>query len=142
HAFPSELARAVHQRTDGNPLFMVRGVDELVALRVLELEDDRWRLRGPVAEITRAVPESLRALVEQQIDRLQPEAQRVLEAASVLGNEFTIGSVAIGLGAAPLAVEERCDTLAREGQFLSAAGLFALPDGTNVARYRFTHSLY
>jgi hypothetical protein len=142
HAFPSELARAVHQRTDGNPLFMVRVVDELVALRVLELEDDRWRLRGPVAEITRAVPESLRALVEQQIDRLQPEAQRVLEAASVLGNEFTIGSVAIGLGADPLAVEERCDALAREGQFLSAAGLFALPDGTNVARYRFTHSLY
>jgi hypothetical protein len=33
HAFPPELARAVHQRTDGNPLFMVRVVDELVALR-------------------------------------------------------------------------------------------------------------
>ncbi len=142
HAFPSELARAVHQRTDGNPLFMVRVVDELVALRVLELEDDRWRLRGPVTEIRRAVPESLRALVEQQMNRLPPEAQRVLEAASVLGNDFTIGSVAIGLGGHPLAVEERCDALAREGQFLSAAGLFALPDGTNVARYRFTHSLY
>ncbi len=142
HAFPSELARAVHQRTDGNPLFMVRVVDELVALRVLELEDDRWRLRGLVAEITRAVPESLRALVEQQISRLQPETQRVLEAASVLGNEFTIGSVATGLGADPMAVEERCDALAREGQFLSAAGLFERPDGTKVARYRFTHSLY
>ena len=92
HAFPSELARAVHQRTDGNPLFMVRVVDELVALRVLEREDDRWRLRGPVGEIARAVPDSLRALVEKQIDRLQPEAQRLLEVASVLGPEFTIGS--------------------------------------------------
>ena len=142
HAFPSELARAVHQRTDGNPLFMVRVVDELVALRVLEPEDDRWRLRRPVAEITRAVPESLRALVEKQIDRLQPEAQRLLEAASVLGNEFTIGSVAAGLDADPLAIEERCDVLARQGQFLSAAALFARPDGTKVARYRFTHSLY
>src|SRR5262249_24948835 len=30
HAFEPELARAVHQRTDGNPLFMVRVVDELV----------------------------------------------------------------------------------------------------------------
>jgi DNA-binding winged helix-turn-helix (wHTH) protein/tetratricopeptide (TPR) repeat protein len=142
HAFPSKLARAVHQSTDGNPLFMVRVVDELVALRVLELEGDRWQLRGPVTEIRRAVPESLRALVEQQMNRLSPEAQRVLEAASMLGNEFTIGSVAIGLGARPLAVEERCDALAREGQFLSAAGLFALPDGTNDTRYRFTHSLY
>jgi tetratricopeptide (TPR) repeat protein len=66
----------------------------------------------------------------------------VLEAASVLGNDFTVGSVAIGLGGHPLAVEERCDALAREGQFLSAAGLSALPDGTQVARYRFTHNLY
>ena len=142
HAFPSELARAVHQRTDGNPLFMVRVVDELVALRVLELEDDRWRLRRPVAEITRAVPESLRALIDKQIDRLPPEAQRVLEAASVLATEFTIGSVAAGLGADPLTIEERCDALVRQGQFLSAAELFVRPDGTQVARYRFTHSLY
>jgi DNA-binding winged helix-turn-helix (wHTH) protein/tetratricopeptide (TPR) repeat protein len=142
HAFPSELARAVHQLTDGNPLFMVRVVDELVALRVLEPEDDRWRLRRPVGEIGHAVPESLRALVAQQIDRLPQEAQRVLEAASVLGSAFTIGSVAAGLDVDPQAIEDRCDALARQGQFLSAAPLFERPDGTKVARYRFTHSLY
>jgi DNA-binding winged helix-turn-helix (wHTH) protein/tetratricopeptide (TPR) repeat protein len=142
HAFPSELARTVHQRTDGNPLFMVRLVDELVALRMLEPEDDRWRLRRPVAEITRALPESLRVLVEKQIDRLQPEAQRLLEAASVLGNEFTIGSLAAGLVAEPRTIEERCDELTRQGEFLTATGLFVRPDGAQVARYRFTHSLY
>jgi DNA-binding winged helix-turn-helix (wHTH) protein/tetratricopeptide (TPR) repeat protein len=142
HAFPSELARAVHQRTDGNPLFMVRVVDELVALRVLEPEDDRWRLRRPVAEIARAVPDSLRALVGKQIDRLQPEAQRLLEAASLLGKEFTIASVAAGLGVEPLVVEDRCEELARQRQFLAAGALFVRPDGTQVARYRFTHSLY
>jgi tetratricopeptide (TPR) repeat protein len=142
HAFPSELACTVHQRTDGNPLFMVRVVDELVALRMLEQEDDRWRLRRPVAEIARALPESLRALVEKQLDRLEPEAQRLLEAAGVLGNEFTIGSVAAGLAADPLTIEECCDELARHGQFLTATGLFVRPDGAQVARYRFTHSLY
>jgi DNA-binding winged helix-turn-helix (wHTH) protein/tetratricopeptide (TPR) repeat protein len=142
HAFPPDLARAVHQRTDGNPLFMVRVVDELVALRMLEPEDDRWRLRRPVAEIARALPESLRALVEKQIDRLQPEAQRLLDAASVLGSEFTIESVAAGLDVDPVAIEDRCDELVRQGQFLSAAALFVRPDGTNGARYGFIHSLY
>src|SRR5262245_33651660 len=142
HAFPSELARALHQRTDGNPLFMVRVVDELVALRMLEPEDDRWRLRRPVAEITRALPESLRALVETQVDRLQPEAQRLLEAASLLGNEFTIGSVAAGLGADTATIEELCDELTRRGQFLIGERPFVRPDGAQVARYRFTHSLY
>jgi DNA-binding winged helix-turn-helix (wHTH) protein len=142
HAFPAELARAVHQRTDGNPLFMVRMLDELVALRVVEREDDRWRLRRPLAEIARSVPESLRQLVEVQIARLEPDAQRLLEAASVLGTESTVDSVAAGLGADPLAVEERCNELARQGQFLCASPLFVRPDGTKVARYRFTHSLY
>ena len=142
HAFPPELARAVKERTDGNPLFMVRVVDELVALRVLEPEDGRWRLRKPLDEITRAVPESLRLLVEKQIARLEPEAQRLLEAASVLGSEFTAASVAAGLGKDALAVEECCDELARQGQFLAASALYTRPDGTQVARYCFTHSLY
>ena len=142
HAFPTELACAVHQRTDGNPLFMVRVVDELVALRVLEPDDGRWRLRRPLDEIARAVPESLRLLVEKQIARLDPEAQRLLEVASVLGGDFTVPSVAAGLGGDPLVVEDCCDKLARQGQFLAASELFTRPDGTQVARYCFTHSLY
>ena len=118
------LAGAVHQRTDGNPLFMVRVVDELVALRVLEEEDDHWRLTRPVGEIAFAVPDSLRALIEKQIDRLQPEAQRLLEVASVLGPEFTTGSVAAALDLDPLMIEDRCDELARQGEFLSVSKLF------------------
>jgi predicted ATPase/DNA-binding winged helix-turn-helix (wHTH) protein len=142
HAFQPELARAVHQRTDGNPLFMVRVVDELVALRALEEEDGRWRLRTPLEEIAGAVPESLRLLIEKQIARLEPDVQRLLEVASVLGSEFTAASVAAGLGKDSLAVEECCDALARQGQFLAASPLFTRPDGTPVARYHFTHSLY
>ncbi len=143
HAFPSALARAVHQQTDGNPLFMVRVVDELVARRVLEPDDGGlWRLKKPLAEILRTVPESLRALIDMQMDRLQPEAQRLLEAASVLGNEFTSASIAAGLDENPLTIEDRCDSLARAGQFVAGAEPSVRPDGATVARYRFTHSLY
>jgi len=142
HAFQPELARAVHQRTDGNPLFMVRVVDELVALRLLEAEDGRWQLNKPLKEIAGAVPESLRLLIEKQIARLEPEAQRLLEVAGVLGREFTAASVAAGLAEDSLAVEDCCEALARQGQFVAASPLFTRPDGKQVARYRFTHSLY
>jgi len=57
HDFPAELARAVHLRTDGNPLFMVRVVDELVTVGVLADQDGRWRLVAPLDEVARAVPE-------------------------------------------------------------------------------------
>jgi DNA-binding winged helix-turn-helix (wHTH) protein/tetratricopeptide (TPR) repeat protein len=140
--FPSGLARAVHQRTDGNPLFMVRVVDELVTLGVLAEEQGRWGLGRPLDDIAGAVPESLRQLIENQVDRLEPEAQRLLEVASVLGNEFTVPSVAVCLEADLPAVENCCEELARRGQLVAASRLFVRPDGTTVARYRFTHSLY
>jgi predicted ATPase len=97
HGFPAELARAVHRRTDGNPLFMVRVVDELVTVGVLVDQDGHWRMVGPLDEIANALPESLRQLIEKQIARLEPEAQRLLEVGSVLGSEFTVPSVAVGL---------------------------------------------
>jgi DNA-binding winged helix-turn-helix (wHTH) protein len=140
--FPSGLARAVHQRTDGNPLFMVCVVEELITLDVLTEEQGRWKLGKALDEIAAAVPESLRQLIDKQVDRLEPEAQRLLEVASVLGNEFTVPSVAVGLDADVAAVEACCEALARQGQLLGASRLFVRPDGTTVARYHFTHSLY
>jgi DNA-binding winged helix-turn-helix (wHTH) protein/tetratricopeptide (TPR) repeat protein len=142
HGFPAEFTCAVHRQTDGNALFMVRLVDELVALGVLADRDGRWRLVAPLDEVARAVPESLRQLIDKQISRLEPAVQRLLEVASVLGNEFTARSLAAGLDEDPLEVEERCDALAQRGQLVVPTGLFVLPDGTGLARYRFTHSLY
>ena len=142
HDFPAELARAVHLRTDGNPLFMVRVVDELVTVGVLADQDGRWRLVAPLDEVARAVPESLRQLIDKQISRLDPEVQRLLEVASVLGSEFTARSLAAGLDEDPLTVEKRCDALAQQGQLVAPTALFVLPDGTAIARYRFTHTLY
>jgi DNA-binding winged helix-turn-helix (wHTH) protein len=97
----SDLVLAVHQRTDGNPLFMVRLADELVAVGVLVEEAGAWRLGGPLDDVALAVPESLRALIDKQIGRLEPGAQRVLEVAGVLGDQFTAGAIAAGLGDDP-----------------------------------------
>jgi len=109
---------------------------------VLAEEQGGWRLVKPLAKSAGAVPESLRQLIENQIARLKPEAQRLLEVGSVLGSEFTVASVAAGLDGDPVAVEDLCDELARHGQFLARSPVFSRPDGTAVARYRFTHSLY
>ncbi len=141
-ALPPELASAVYRRTDGNPLFMARLTDELVTLGVLDDDGGRWRLARPLHQVARTIPESLRQLIEKQIARLEPDSQRLLEVASVLAPEFTVASVAAGLEADPLDVEDRCHALAEQGQFLTASPLYVRPDGTAVARYCFTHDLY
>jgi hypothetical protein len=142
HAFPSALTAAIHRRTDGNALFMVRLADELVAAGALAEDGGRWRLARPVVDIAGIVPETLRELIEQQVARLDDDQQRVLEAASLVGREFGAAAVAAALEADPERVEEWCDALARLGSLIASAGLLTLPNGAAVAQYRFTHALY
>src|SRR5262249_14697628 len=46
--FPAKLARLIHERTEGNPLFMVNLIDYFVADGLIREHDESWKL---VAEI-------------------------------------------------------------------------------------------
>ncbi len=142
HAFPAALADALERRTEGNPLFLVTVADVLVGQGDVAERDGSWQLTVPLAEIERHVPDSLRRMIEQQVDRLDADDRRVLEAAAVAGIEFSAAAVAAALEADLLVVEDRCQTLARRGQFLAAAPTRELPDGTPLARYEFVHGLH
>jgi predicted ATPase len=137
-----KLARLIHRRTDGNPLFMVNVVNELVARGVLVQSESRWELRETVEEMVGAVPESLQQLIAQQIERLRPETQRLLEVASVAGAEFSAAAVAAGMETDVDVVEEQCEELVRWEHFLRASGTAQWPDGTVAAHYSFRHALY
>jgi DNA-binding winged helix-turn-helix (wHTH) protein/predicted ATPase len=137
-----ELARAIYRYTDGNPLFMVNMVDYLLTQGWLVAVHGQWQLRGGIETVEVGVPESLRRLIEQQIERLSPEEQHVLEVGSVVGMEFSAAAVAAGLEAEEEEVEERCEGLARHSQFLRPQGVREWPDGTAAAHYSFIHSLY
>jgi len=136
------LARLVHQNTDGNPLFMVNVVDYLVARGVIEQVAGRWQVRGRLADVAPGVPDTLRQLIEKQLDHLAPNEQRLLEAAAVAGAEFSAVAVAAALGETRERVEESCERLARRGGFLAARGAERLSDGTVAGRYTFLHALY
>lgn len=140
--FPARLARLIHRRTEGNPLFMVNVVNYLRDEGVIAESEGGWRLRGGLAEVEPVVPENLKQLIERQVERLSPEEQRVLEGASVVGMECSAVAIAAGLASDPVHVEEVCEELARRHQFLSPPGLVELPDGTPTPRYKFTHVLY
>jgi DNA-binding winged helix-turn-helix (wHTH) protein/predicted ATPase len=139
NSFPPELAMVLHRHTDGNPLFLVNTVDDLVARGQVHEVDGRWVLAIPADDI--AMPETLWQLVENQVERLTPEERVVLAVASVAGAEF---SAALAVPAAVDAHEgeSRCDALARRGQFLRPAGVAEWPDGTVAGRYAFIHALY
>ncbi len=139
---PGELARSVHRRTDGNPLFMVNVVEYLASRNLIGVPDPGSDLQKVLEEVETGVPESLRQMIEMQIDRLPASEQSLLEAASVAGLEFSALAVAAGQEVSPPATEEACGAIARRGQFLRPTGIGSLPDGTVSARYGFIHPLY
>lgn len=140
--FPIELAALIHDRTDGNPLFMVNAVDYLVAEGLIDEDAEGWKLDVDIGNVEVGVPESIKQLIEKQVDHLDDDEQRTLEAASVAGVEFSTLAVAAGLGEDQIAVEARCDDLARQHQFIQACGLQVLPNGEAATRYGFIHALY
>ncbi|HLK10843.1 MAG TPA: AAA family ATPase [Candidatus Binatia bacterium] len=143
--FPGEMRRLaswVHARTDGNALFMVNVVNDLVTRGVLARRDGRWRVVGPVETLPDRVPTGLRDLIARRLESLAPAVRRVLEVASVAGEEFAVAAVAAALAEDPEAVEEACETSAAQGALIAEAGVAEWPDGSVSGRYRFLHALY
>ena len=136
------LAQIIHQRTDGHPLFLVTVVEHLLQRGVLREVAGQWEVQIEAAAVAMEVPAGVRQMIEQQFDQLSPEEQRVLEAASVAGNECAVAAVAAGLDLAMEAVEDCCAGLAQRGRFLVASGLETWPDGTVTERYRWQHTVH
>lgn len=137
-------AKAIHQRTEGNPLFMVNMVDYLLTEKKLQIVADIRQVTplSSFGEILNVVPTSLRSMIERQLDRLSAEEQRLLEVASVVGVQFSTAAASEGLGKALSEVETDYAKLARDEQFIRPAGVSAWPDGTIATSYAFLHALY
>src|SRR5215831_91128 len=142
HRFPVELPGLIHERTEGNPLFMVNAADYLVTEELVGKCEGNWELVVDIKNIEVGVPDSIKQMIEKQLDHLGTNEQRILEVASVAGVEFSVDAAAIGSGEDRAVVEERCSELARRRQFIQDCGVEVLANGEAVSRYGFIHALY
>ncbi|MGH9768846.1 MAG: serine/threonine-protein kinase PknK, partial [Blastocatellia bacterium] len=146
HRFPAELAKLIHAKTEGNPLFMADLArylrDQQVILREPGEEQGQWLLKRDVTTIQNELPQSVRSLIRKKIDRLSETDRRLLVGASVQGYEFDSAVVSKALGMDPAEVEERLEDLDRVHAFVELIAEQELPDRTLTLRYRFVHALY
>ncbi len=140
--FPPDLVALIHERTDGNPLFMVNTIDHLIQERLIEVHEGGWQLTAPIDTVKLGVPDSIRQLIENQVERLDARDQRILEAASVVGTEFAVVAVAAALDHDLTSVEIRCEELSRRHQFIKECGAQLSPDGDAVGQFGFVHAVY
>jgi tetratricopeptide (TPR) repeat protein len=118
-----ELIAALHQETEGNPLFVV----ETVRLMAIEgVVDEPGR-----AEV--AIPDSVHAVIARRLTHLSDECNRLLVLAAVLGRDFSLDALA-RLGG--VSQEELLDVL---DEAMTARVVSELPGAPG--RLRFAHVL-
>ncbi|MFL9874675.1 AAA family ATPase [Paraburkholderia megapolitana] len=142
HAREDDLAQLVCERSGGNPLFMVATLDHLVAQGIAQSTPDGWKLHVSASEVRLEVPLTLSQVIEHRIQRLTPEQQRVLEAASVAGLKFDAAVLAPVTQISQECVEETCEALCRQESFIRREAP-APPGRIATARiYAFRHAMY
>ncbi len=97
------LRARILERAGGNPFFAEELVQSMLEAQVLEGERGACRLLGDAAEI--AVPQTVHAVLAARIDRLGEKDKELLQAAAVVGREFSEEVLAqvSGFGASQIA---------------------------------------
>src|SRR5580700_3499770 len=140
HTFPPELARTLERSTGGNPLFLATLVDDLEGQGLIRQREGSWELSTSLEDMAARRPNSIRRLIDTQIDRLGAVEQRIVEVAGVAGMTFTAGVVAHALDADVDSVDSACESLSSERRLLHYVGAETWPDGTIQSRYTFRHA--
>ena len=141
HEFPDSFLDLLERITAGTPLFLVSILDDLVERKLIDHEAGVWSLARASEEIAAYRPATVRQLIDIQLDRLETQEQRVLEAASLIGPQFATGLVAEALEVPTEQVDDICESLARRALFLNREDDEAWPDGRVQSRYGVTHAL-
>jgi len=141
HRFPTKLIDVLTGITEGTPLFLVTFIEDLVRRGMIAERDGSWGLTASVEDIAAHRPDTIKQLIDIQLDRLSEDEQRVLGAASLVGATFSTGPVAAALGMPVEQVDDMCDVFARRVLFLRREASEDSPDGAQHSRYAVTHAL-
>lgn len=126
------IARAIAERSGGNPLFVEEMVRMLSEDGMLAAPPVGHPGPGPVASLP--IPGSVHGILASRVDRLDPEAKAVLQSAAVIGNEFSVSILASIRGTSVDAIVGQLGRLERAG-FLHRRG------DNDAVRYAFEHPL-
>jgi class 3 adenylate cyclase/tetratricopeptide (TPR) repeat protein len=130
------LKRLLAERTEANPLFLEESVRSLAETGALAGERGAYRLTRPVEQLR--MPATVQAILAARIDRLAPEAKRLLQAAAVIGKDVPIPLL---LAIADASEEEVRAELTRlqAAEFLYEVRLF--PDLEYTFKHALTHEV-
>ena len=83
-----DLARMLHNETEGNPFFLGQLLRHLVESGAIVPQDDRWVSQAAIEDLT--VPDGVREVIRRRLSRLSDATRQTLTVAAVVGREFSL----------------------------------------------------
>ena len=133
-ATDENFVRALHERTDGVPLFVASITSDVAA------RSARTGVATATLLANAPVPENLSAIIDHYVAKLGNERRVLLSAAAVCGNEFRTATLARVLERDELWVADACEELLREQLWL--APRTRDQEDAQLSPYSFRHALF
>ena len=137
----ASLARLVQRHTAGNPLFVTHVFNDLVSRGCLLETGGNWCLSGPIGAPDLGIPESLRRVINGEIDQLSVAERALLEVASVVGMNFALQIVASVMETPTREAEATLSSLVYRQRFVGRSQTLETA-GSVASGFRFLHVLY
>jgi class 3 adenylate cyclase/tetratricopeptide (TPR) repeat protein len=136
---PDILRTAILKKSEGNPFFVEQIVQSLIEMGVLIKDKEgeigggelTWKVVRIVDEV--AIPDTVQALLQSRIDRLDEDTRQTLHKAAVIGRSFYLRILK--------EITEDGLVLERSISRLEKAGLLREAARQNEVEYQFSHSL-
>ncbi|MBM6447358.1 MULTISPECIES: AAA family ATPase [Pseudomonas] len=128
------FVRALHERTDGVPLFV-----SSITSEVMDANEDETTIGARLADL--AVPDNLATIIDHYIARLGPEQRTLLSAAAVCGADFRVETVSLALERNLSSVIGTCEELMREQVWLTQSRALDVDEAVEPP-YSFRHALF
>ncbi|MGX8014351.1 AAA family ATPase (plasmid) [Mesorhizobium sp. ORM8.1] len=139
---PVELTRLLHQRSEGNPLFMRATLDALLQHKIANWTEDGWCLHQQFDVVSQQTPPDLVQLIEAEIQALPQDAQAVIEVGALAEGQFSPCIHHVAAGVSVQDFERICENLSRQAHLIRRGDLVDMPDGGRVQTYVFQHVLF
>ena len=128
------FVRALHERTDGVPLFVASVTSDVTS------RSAQSGIATAALLANAPVPENLSAIIDQYVAKLDKEKRVLLSAAAVCGDEFRIDTLARVLERDDLWIADLCEQLLREQLWLAPRAKDEAD--SRAGTYSFRHALF
>ncbi|HEX9028977.1 MAG TPA: tetratricopeptide repeat protein, partial [Anaerolineales bacterium] len=137
---PESLRETILQRSAGIPFYLEEILRMLMDQQLIQREKGRWSLAPNIDTASLGVPATLQELILARFDQLDPVQRAILQAASVLGHQFSLTLLKTVL----VTVDEKCKDeflfLVAFSLLMDRAFLVPCPESANQ-EYRFKQVL-